>query len=433
MPAVSLALAVPIVKPPSVAVFNPALYGTLLAWYSVRDASPLTPEGQAITTLPDLSGNGLDATASGTLRPLYQNVGGLAGRQFNIGVGGLNVTSVTLPVGLALDAQSFTVVIVGRLATNGGQQVYVALGGSSPQFNWYQTSATVRGYHSVAGARNSSLLPNTGIGIQAITGSASALKYYTQTSSASLAALPSGTMAGGRIGQSYAGGDWAYYECAHLLFYNSELSAGTLANLRTAALAEVWPTMGGKTWQAVFIGDSMTQGYGAANNPYPRQMLSQMSIADVADDWTFGYNGAFLASAPNPDTVYNGSYAHKWCVVWMGTNDLSSGTTGAALHTTLSTYCSARRAAGWKVAVGTIAPRNDGSWSAGKETQRLAYNTAILAGYTSYADALFDPASDSRLSNTADSSIYVDALHMTATGYGYVAELAAAAINANLP
>lgn len=78
--------------------------------------------------------------------------------------------------------------------------------------------------------------------------------------------------------------------------------------------------------------------------------------------------------------------------MWIGTNDLKNSD-GATVHSALSTYCAARRAAGWKVVVLTALDRGD-SGTASYHQNRLDYNALIRANYTSYADELADVASD---------------------------------------
>ena len=78
----------------------------------------------------------------------------------------------------------------------------------------------------------------------------------------------------------------------------------------------------------------------------------------------------------------------------------------------------ARKAEGWRVVVGTIAPRTkdtDGvtAWPAGKETQRTTFNSAISASHA-WADGFVDV-------NALAPALAADGIHWTSAGTASVA------------
>jgi hypothetical protein len=112
-------------------------------------------------------------------------------------------------------------------------------------------------------------------------------------------------------------------------------------------------------------------------------------------------------------------------VFWAGVNN--SGNTAEQIHTYISDYCSARRAAGHMVAVCTEidaqdASRNTNGWHA----KYLDLNTLIRNNYSSYADALIDLGANAALQNALDTTYYTtDKVHLDQPGCQVVASIAA--------
>jgi hypothetical protein len=134
-------------------------------------------------------------------------------------------------------------------------------------------------------------------------------------------------------------------------------------------------------------------------------------------------------AALNVDPYYAYAGVQKSvCVTWGGHNDLSGSASAADVYALIQTYCLARRAVGWKVVVGTTLPRID----PGIETKRLALNTLLRAGWSTFADALADPGADPTIGTVAALSdpvwYRVDQAHLTHAGRVVAAGLFAAAI-----
>lgn len=189
------------------------------------------------------------------------------------------------------------------------------------------------------------------------------------------------------------------------------------------------------TGHVVFDGDSMTAGTGTTS-PYP----DQCGVL-LGSGWGYG-NYAANGTVINPDMIIRGATridpavsvnnGKHILVIWGGTNDLHFSATAAATYTALQTYCNARRAAGWKVVVLTMLPRSDAGNPVDIETRRTDYNTSIRAGWSAFADVLYDPASDARIGDLGDETDLTyytsDHVHLNATGLGIIAAGVATAI-----
>jgi lysophospholipase L1-like esterase len=123
-------------------------------------------------------------------------------------------------------------------------------------------------------------------------------------------------------------------------------------------------------------------------------------------------------------------------VVWEGTNDLSYGTDppydAPQAYRHLAAYCRARQKAGYEVVLLTVLPREG---SAAFSAARNALNARLRDGWPRFADALADVAADPAIGPSGtefDERYYRDTVHLTATGYGIVAEHVARAVKSLL-
>jgi len=149
--------------------------------------------------------------------------------------------------------------------------------------------------------------------------------------------------------------------------------------------------------QALFDGDSQTQGYAASTNGgLPTAMLSLLNPSLTA--WTGSNLGWY-------GTLLNGQYTSAYrkyrvllacpdrdpfAVVWLGTNDLAAGGTAASAYAQIVPYCQQYQAAGCKVIICTALPRNDTGTVAGYETQRQIWNADIEGNWRTFADGIAD-------------------------------------------
>lgn len=146
----------------------------------------------------------------------------------------------------------------------------------------------------------------------------------------------------------------------------------------------------------------------------------------------FGVGGQTTAqmttdAAVQIDTLYNPAVKNI-LIVWEVTNDIGFNQDVSGAVSRMTTYCNARRAAGWKVVLLTCIPR--GGTSVSGQTQPsydndlITANTSLIAGEGVFADKVINLRSDSRLS--AVSTTYYrdgDQTHLNQEGYRIVVEM----------
>lgn len=185
----------------------------------------------------------------------------------------------------------------------------------------------------------------------------------------------------------------------------------------------------------VFEGDSLTAGTGSSGgNTYPAQCITSLG----ASLWTYNNNGvagqtlqAMLSNASTEvDLLSDTGAPANICVIWAGTNDVVGGRTSAQILADLLSYIAGLRAAGFRVVVVTMLARTEFVSTPAEEAVRQEVNTAMLGG--GYGDAVANLSSDSRLDDgTSTLPAGVDSgdhVHLSNTGYGYVASAVATAI-----
>ena len=183
-------------------------------------------------------------------------------------------------------------------------------------------------------------------------------------------------------------------------------------------------------------GDSITGGFSYA---YP--YLMGPNLAPYTIGANYGTSGASLATmsarAATIDAILPADHAtngKKYILsVLIGANDAGSYAGGPTQYIAdLKTYLSARKAAGWKIALATITPRNtDGGLT---NTARATINpwitTTSVAG--GWAHAVADFAGNATMgpdAAAANLTLYADGLHPTAAGFALLEPIVRAAVN----
>lgn len=132
-------------------------------------------------------------------------------------------------------------------------------------------------------------------------------------------------------------------------------------------------------------------------------------------------------AANDIDLLYEASILGKNVLVfWEGTNEMHIfGASAATVYNSIKSYCQARKAAGWKVIVGTLMPRHYSNAGTKDvfDLKRRDVNTMIRDAKTNgetWLDAIADVGSDAILglasSFYVDSPYSYDGLHLTVTG-----------------
>lgn len=144
-----------------------------------------------------------------------------------------------------------------------------------------------------------------------------------------------------------------------------------------------------------------------------------------------------VSNSPNKTDPNYDATVRDLLWIWAGTNDIAAGTAPATVYSNLTTYCAARRSAGFKVVVATMLPRKLGTDNVNTETNRITYNDSIRTNWATFADALADVGNDATIggANAPDNATYYqssDKVHLTAAGYAIVATYADTALRSLL-
>jgi lysophospholipase L1-like esterase len=179
----------------------------------------------------------------------------------------------------------------------------------------------------------------------------------------------------------------------------------------------------------VFAGDSITAGnHVGAGEDYPTLvggMLGGVIVNNLAVPSSTIGSGTQGSDA---DALYNGSKPVNVCCVMWGINDLAGGASPATAKASLKTWCLARKAAGFVVAVLTILPCNT---FGNANALRNEFNALVRADRSFY-DLLIDVGitsttmgADAAVGNV---SLYSDGVHPTYAGNQLLAATSAQAL-----
>lgn len=169
------------------------------------------------------------------------------------------------------------------------------------------------------------------------------------------------------------------------------------------------------------VGDSLSIGSGSeSGRPWWDRVTNRIS-----SEWrSYAYGGAFLFTIP-PITAANlvtagAGYSEKVAILWIGTNDINSGTrTAAQLWSDYDTYRATLQASGWKVIGCTLQAM------ASNDAQAQAFNTSLLgsSNYNAIANLR------SVLADKTNTTYYTsDQVHLKDAGYAQAAAIIEAAL-----
>lgn len=164
-------------------------------------------------------------------------------------------------------------------------------------------------------------------------------------------------------------------------------------------------------------GDSLSMGIGSeTGNAWHFDITNRSDSVwrSYAADGGFIFSQHVLAS----NLVGDVGATEGVCVLWIGTNDINSGTrTGLQTAANIKAYSDALRVGGWKTVVCTLQdfPNN--------EAERLACNAQIAVDAASY-DAIADLAAAPELDDCTDTTYFTsDQVHLKDAGYAAVTAL----------
>ncbi len=187
------------------------------------------------------------------------------------------------------------------------------------------------------------------------------------------------------------------------------------------------------TQRVIFDGDSLTNGQTgtAFIKGYTDRVMA--ALTGPTDAYNFAITGQTIPqmdtdAVAQVDGLYDVTLDSNVVVFWAGTNDLSTDSP-ATVYANIVSYCTARRAAGFDVAVCTLLPKGA---SAPFETDRQTVNANIRTNWATFADALVDIGADPTIGDPGDQNngtyYQVDAIHLTEAGQAIVAGLVTTAL-----
>ncbi len=364
--------------------------------------------GETVASLPDHSGNGNNATGTtGTAPTIVSGTGGLTWSA----AGG-----VSLPT--ALNSAVTVMAFVGLQNNDVLYQINPIVGGSNSShyqaFGVYNNNTVIG---SVVYAQNSTsnftsltragFVGNGVLSVVFETSPTMDQLWFGATQNQDLTSNTGGgaglqTTGNYQIGTYNSGSFYFHGTVYYLLFYNRALSAAEIAQnvqfmqLQMAArgVPTTTPANASTNQHNRFVteGDSITAGYGLLG-AWP----SEIVLNQTFDQIKLAQAGIELATidtyAPLTDDSFLNPYAaQNFITIWAGTNDLYQyGQTVAQTFNTLTHWCNARRALGWKILVGTTISRATGSYLS-DSTGKNPYNALIRQNWRQFADGLVDMA-----------------------------------------
>lgn len=248
---------------------------------------------------------------------------------------------------------------------------------------------------------------------------------YNSTSSTTESTTGNLGLSGALTIGKYEGGGYDYHgDIAEILIYKRTLSGAEMLQVENY-LKTKYGVVSPTNPQIVFVGDSLTSGVGSTGGQtYPKQTVDLLSTTTTYDYTNLGVMAWTVTnmtdSAPSgSDGHYNDLRPNNLLAFWGGTNDIFYGADATTAYNRIVSYAQGRKTLGYKVIVTTMLPRG-----ADVEGSRTSLNSLLRANWSTFADALSDPASDSRIGDAgdfSDTTYYSDGVHMTNAGYAIVA------------
>jgi lysophospholipase L1-like esterase len=341
-----------------------------------------------------------------------------------------------LPSGVAVTRENFSVACIGMPGGDGQLEWDLSSNGTLtsirfvgvptiPSYTFVKSDGTV--YNAQAQYSGRTCLAG-------LISGASGYTSFTNTDQVTGAAFSTTAVsAGGLIGESNLGGIGVFQAAAlwqGFIVWNSALTTAQLTTLQLATFCafDIKPQI---RENLVLVGDSILYGQKAQIDNLPQKLAPL--LARPMRIINQGVPGATCVSAQAYTAAWLAqSYragATNIAVVWLGTNSLAATPTQEAqVWADLQTLCGIVRAAGYKIVLVTMLPRDIG----GGDTYRQVFNPLVTAGWASVADALADVGSDPTMGPYAaigNSALYPDGLHSSGLGYDYLAPTIAVPVN----
>lgn len=236
------------------------------------------------------------------------------------------------------------------------------------------------------------------------------------------------------IGCALGNAQFSTKDIYHLLVFDQDVSA-VHENLIIQYMADwnLHPHL------IVCDGNSMTavgEG-GTAADSWPTKMATLFGNSNwqVINEGVSGQTTTDMTAdaATQIDIRCNSRRPHNVVAFWEIGNALKGGASAAQALADAQTYCAARKAAGFSVAVLTVPPRTN--WSPSSQGEIDDCNASLRASFpvptnhpgiflprlATFGNVLIDVAARSELSNPANGSYFADGTHLTSAGYDLIA------------
>jgi hypothetical protein len=211
---------------------GPADISSLALWLDAGQISGAA-DGSALATWPDMSGNGRDATATGSLKPTFQSTGT---HLAPLGTPVVTFDGVTqfMATGAFAVARPFTALVVNRWLRDHDYECCLSgASGSTLQMHAHGATGTAQGIYFFTGAVYGRY-----------TDPAGAMNIYSQEVSSSQVKLSRNSVSAGAVSASTAdvslirvgadtsaSGDAAQVSVAEILLYGKALSSGEMIDI----------------------------------------------------------------------------------------------------------------------------------------------------------------------------------------------------------
>lgn len=426
---------------------SPTDIAGLKAWY--KASSIVQADNTAVASWADSSGNGWTVTqATGSAQPTFQTneLNGQPVVRFD-GTDFLNIGNTFV----LASSQAVTIFVVKKPVSASAQNVLLSAGltssGSTAILSYQQFQST-----SALATHTTMLQPVSPYGHQNFarwsynvvrtSASSTFFRVNGHQSIAPLSGPAPGFTEGMNIGAHFDG------VATPAVMFNGDIVEviiydGVLSNASVTLVENYLAlTYGVASKLIVMDGDSLTRGSGASadlSDNYPAQLAGLLSTSyDLINTGVGGQTTTDMIAdaATEIDPLLTWRPRTSGLVVFWNTNDLFFSASVADTQARIQSYCTARRAVGWKCIVGTILPRSSVGTPGTYEANRLLVNQWIRDNWATFADGFFDPAADSRIGDAGDElnpAFYNDPAHLNGAGYAIVAGLVKAQVDLLIP
>ncbi len=206
----------------------------------------------------------------------------------------------------------------------------------------------------------------------------------------------------------------AQANASEIVCYDRALTTQEIADLQAYYRAHGALFAADAPYNLVIDGDSISAG---AQNALNKNWVRQLGLPANCLQWNLAEAGQTMATIQSQLSarllpLYQPGKTNL-AVVWASTNDIVSGTSAATAFNNYQAVGTACKAAGFPFVAGTMLPRTDCTGAA--ETQRQAFNAALLSAFASgapsWADSLVDLTSEAGLQDPTNSAMFPDGVH----------------------